>query len=819
MTELRDALRTIRRQPWFAALAVLTMALGVGAVTVLFALVYAVLLKPLPWPDSERLVRVVESRGGQAPRVRGTISNATFNAWYGDAATLDAIGGWRIVAATLNAGGGDPVRLQTAAVTPSLFTVLRTAPHLGRVFVEDDGRPGGNFASRDLIVLSFGLWTSVFGARPEIIGSPVTVNGRPHTIVGVMPRDFAFPNRAIQAWTPWAVPSVVADGGARRMTIFSAIARLRDGVSVLQASAEATSRARSAPDPGLAAVAMFGDKGPADLTVLPAIDMMTSEVRPALLLILGGVLLLLLTSTANVASLQLARATTRRREFAIRTAIGAPAARLTRQLTAESTVLGVLGGGVGFVLAVAVVRVLPSLLPSDFPRVDDIVVDARSAAVSAVLSVAAGIACSLLPAFHARRLNVVDALADAGFTGGGLLRSPTVRARSIIMTAQVAVACVLLVTAALLTRSFVALVDSDRGYEPRNLLTAHLPLPSDFPVARRTALLETIAARMQSVAGVSGVGFGNALPLVTSGGFRAFRMRPPNAAADVDVNTMQRVVSPGYFAAMGVRLISGRIFTTGDSMTSRPVVIVNRTFAATYLGPQPLGAIVPNLGMCRGDNDEWEVVGVVDDMRQAAVTDAPQAEIFMPYAQIGCPAAVSEPIVVVRATGDPTAHASTLRGVLRQEEPSFAFGSMMTMDERVMSTLAKPRLYAIVVVGLGTFALVIAAVGLFGVLSYSVAQRAREIGLHMALGARPVNVLRLLLRQVLVIAAMGIGAGLWLSFATSRWIVSMLYGVGPHDVATLLGVVLLLAVAITVAALIPALRALRIDPVRVLRMV
>jgi predicted permease len=789
------------------------MALGVGAVTVLFAVVYAVLLKPLPWPGSERLVRVIESRGGLAPRVRGTIANGTFNAWSEDHRTIASIGGWRVVPATVAIGAGEPARVQLAAVTPSLFTVLQTPPSLGRGFTDGEGLPG----SSDLIVISSGLWHSAFGARPDVIGSSVSVSGRPHTVVGVMPQAFAFPDRATQAWTPWVPPAVLGEGGVRRMTIFSAIARLREGVTPLQASAEATSRARSAPDPGLAAVAMFGDKGPPDIAVIPAVDMMTAEVRPALLLMLGGVVLLLITSTANVASLQLARATTRRREFAIRAAIGAPAGRLTRQLAVESTLIGVLGGAVGLLFAIAAVRAAPALLPSDFPRIDDIALDARSVVVTAALSIAAGITCSLLPALHARRLNVVGVLTDAGSRAAGWLRSPALRARTSIMTAQVTAACVLLVAAALLTRSFVALVDSDRGYDPRNLLTARVPLPPDFPLARRTALLETVAARMQSVPGVQAVGFGNALPLVTAGGFRAFRMRPPDADGEVDVNAMQRVVSPGFFAAMGLRLASGRSFTASDSMTARPVIVVNRSFASTYLGERPLGAIVPNLGMCRGDDDRWEVVGVADDMRQGGMMESLQPEIFIPYAQAACPAAVAEPVIVVRTSGDPTGHAATLRHLVREEEPSLVLDSVMTMDQRVMQTLAKPRLYAIVVVALGAFALTIAAVGLFGVLSYSVAQRSREIGIHMALGARPANVALLLVRQVAVIAAIGIGAGLWLSYAAGRWMMTLLYGVAPHDAATFAGVAVLLLLVIALATVIPAARAVRIDPVRVLR--
>jgi putative ABC transport system permease protein len=280
---------------------------------------------------------------------------------------------------------------------------------------------------------------------------------------------------------------------------------------------------------------------------------------------------------------------------------------------------------------------------------------------------------------------------------------------------------------------------------------------------------------------------------------------------------MQRVVSPGYFSALGLRLVAGRLFDDRDGMTARPVDVVNRSFAAAYLGEQPLGSILPNLGMCRGDDDRWDVIGVVEDMRQGGVADPPQPEIFMPYAQVACPSAVPEPIVVVRTSDDPNRHASTLRQVFREEAPGFPLDSLMTMDQRVMETLAKPRLYAVVVASLAVLGMAIAAVGLFGVLSYSVAQRSREISLHIALGARPANVLALLFQQVAIISIAGIGGGLSLSLALTRLLDAVLYGIAPHDPVSFLVVPALVALMVVVATIIPAVRAMRIDPVRTLR--
>jgi putative ABC transport system permease protein len=312
--------------------------------------------------------------------------------------------------------------------------------------------------------------------------------------------------------------------------------------------------------------------------------------------------------------------------------------------------------------------------------------------------------------------------------------------------------------------------------------------------------------------------FGNALPLLTSGGFRAFKMRPPtNPAIDVDVNVMQRVISPGYFAAIGLRLTAGRTFADADTMTSPQVIVVNRSFAAKYLGATALGATVPNLGMCRGDNDRWQVVGVVDDMRQGSAADAPQPEIFMPYRQVGCAAAVPDPILVVRTRDDPALYAATLRSLVREQVPALALDSVMTMEDRVMITLAKPRLYAVVLAGFGIFAVAIAGVGLFGVLSYSVAQRAREIGVRTALGAKPSDIVRMVLRQVALIAVAGTAIGLWLAFAAAKSLSAFLYAVDPHDVLSFVSVAFLLALVSAVASIVPARRAARVDPMSALR--
>ncbi|MBI3493988.1 MAG: ABC transporter permease, partial [Acidobacteria bacterium] len=416
--DLRYAARLLRRERGHALVAILTMALGIGATTTLFSVAYGVLLKPLPWADSDRLVRVSETRQGRSGRVRGTILNSTYLAWADGPATIDAIGGWLGGTSMTLSGSGEADRLQVTPVTPSLFPMLGARPIAGRLFTPDEGvrgKPG-------VILLSYGLWQSRFGGRSDIVGQPIRLDDQQFTIVGIMSPAFAFPTRETRAWTAWRVQPLLGEGGAISGTIFSAMARLRPGVSAAQAAAEGTARGRGAPNAGMVATALFGSSGPVDVSVTLARDALTSDVKPAIVVMLVAVLLLLATATANVASLELARATTRRREIAIRAAIGAAAGRLTRQLLAESALLGLAGGAAGLGLAIACHRVLPAVLPADFPRLDDVAVDGRVMSCAIALSMAASIVCGLLPALHAQRVNLVETLADGGSapSGGGL---------------------------------------------------------------------------------------------------------------------------------------------------------------------------------------------------------------------------------------------------------------------------------------------------------------------------------------------------------------------------------------------------------------
>jgi putative ABC transport system permease protein len=818
--DLRYGLRVTSREPAFAVMAILTMALGIGSTTMLFSLAYGVLLKPLPWPDAERLVRVTETRQGRTGRVAGTISNGTFLAWRDRPSSIEDLGGWLTQTATLT-GAGDPVRVSIIPTTPSLFTVLRARPLIGRLFREGEGarnQPG-------LVLVSYGLWQERFGSRTDIVGQVIQFDGRPYTVVGVMPRDFAFPGPETRAWTAWSVPPVIGESGALVGVIFRAIARLRVDATPSQAAAEATARARAAPDMSFAAGALFGATGPIEVSAVPELQAITDEVRPAILILLAAVALLLITATANIAGLQLARATTRKREIAVRATIGAGQPRIVRQLLIENALVALCGGTAGLALATGLQQLLPSLLPAGFPRLDAVAIDWRVMSFALAVSVVASVACGLLPARYAWRLNLVVTLLEDGMAPvGGGMRSPIARTRILIVTSQVAIACVLLVGAALLTRSFVALITADRGYDPANVLTARLPFPAGDSIERGDQLLETLVERLRSVPGVTHAAYGMALPFLSAGGFTAFRMRSPrNPDVEVDVQAGQRIVSPDYFAAMRLRLLAGRTLSAADTNATQPAIVVNRTFARQFLGERPLGFRIPQRGpragfRFRNADAEWEVVGVVDDMRQDNMDAPPQPEIFASFKQITLAGMRSfDPILVIRTVGDPTAYVSTLRSLVREQAPGLALDSVMTMDDRVMTSLARPRLYTVVLAWFGVFALLIAGVGLFGVLSFSVAQRTREIGVRSALGAQPGDIVALVLRQALWTVGAGLAIGLAAAFMCGRLLSAFLYGVSSRDTLTFAAVAIVIVAVAALACLIPAMRAAKMDPLTALR--
>ena len=818
LKEISYAWRLLRKQPAYATLVVATIALGIAATTVVGSVAYGVLLKPLPWADAPRLVRLYETREGSTRRFRPMMTNASYRAWHESAGTLDAIGAWSIERVAMAGYAGAP-RLSIAAVTPSLFPMLQATPKLGRLFADGDEQPG----RAPVVILSFAMWQRAFGGRADVVGQTVRFDTTTYTIAGVMPASFAFPDRETAAWIPFYVEPVTAPGkNGFSISMFQAVGRLRPGATPEQAAAEGTARGRSVGDVGVVAMAVFGSNGPVIVTAVPMLEALTGDVKPAILILLAAVALLLATATANVASLQLARAASRRRELAIRTALGAARIRLVRQTLIENLLLGLLGGAAGLFLAAIMHRALPAILPAGFPRVSDVTLGWRIQAFAVAIAVAAGLGCGLLPAIQVGRRDLVPALTeDARAPIGGGIRTRTARARALIMAAQVAIACVLLVGALLLTRSFVRLLDADLGYDASSVLTARLVLDDgEYTPERRLDTLEDVMRRLRALPSVTHAAFSNSVPFTGGEALSSFPLKRRDGSS-IQVQTGMRQVSPGYFAAMGQRIVEGRGFTEADATAADPPVIVNREFSRKYLDGKALGWFVPSNRQQQATQG-LGIVGVVEDTVRREVTDTPQPEIYYTPSHARDATSLqrvhaSDLNVITRTSVDPRELVPSLRSIVAAAAPSAPLESVMTMRDRVSDSLSRPRLYAVLLGTFAAFALAIAGVGLFGVLSYSVALRTREIGVRTALGAQTGDIVRLVVRQAVAIAGAGLAAGLLAAFWLTAALRTFLYGVTPHDLVSFAAVAALLLIVAVLASIVPARRAAMVDPVSVLR--
>jgi predicted permease len=571
-------------------------------------------------------------------------------------------------------------------------------------------------------------------------------------------------------------------------------------------------------------MALFGARGPIQIVAVDAREAAIAGVKPIILIMLAAAGLLFVTAIANVANLQLARSAERQRELTIRATLGAGQARLAKQLLVENGIIAGLGGIAGIALSIWLHWLLPVVLPAGFPRADAIAIDIRVLTFSVVLTAVATLACGLLPIVHARRLQLSRAIVESGSSGAGTGRSLTT-ARLLIVSSQVAVTCVLLVGGVLLVRSFAAYLNADRGYDPVNVLTASIPFTPSSSVERRTQVLDAIVERLQVRPGIAHVATSTALPLASSGGYQAFTFDSPvRPGTQVDVETIRRVVTPGYFGALGLRIVSGRPLHESDNTAAPPVVVVNRSFVRRYLEDVPperaLGLSLGRRPISTGANGlDTTIVGVVDDVKQDAPDAAPQPEMFVARAQLPGINLGFESFLVLRTTDDPAAHVETVRTLVREQDPTLAIDSVMTMDERVGASLSRPRTYAMLLSGFAVCALLIAAAGLFGVLSHTVAQRARELAIRTALGASRADVVRTSLLQTVLAMAAGLAFGLVAALALSSQIAPVLYGIPAHD-AVSFGVAAMLVMAAGIAGcLVPAQRVSRLDPATVLRQV
>ena len=806
--DIRHSVRVLIKNPGFTAVALVTLAIGIGANTAIFSVVSAVLMNPLPYQDAEQLVRVRE----ELPVMRGAQSMSIMTAdtlenWRDETETLDTLAGYRPASFTLT-GRGEPVRLSGAAVSADMFSLLRATPLVGRVFEREEERPGANRVA----VLSHTGWQQRFAGDPDIVGGTIRLDDEPHTVVGVMPQGFYFPDREAELWTPLvtAVPNL--QPGQVVIIAFQGLARLHTGVSIEQAVAEGQTVLQRIQEDRSGPTAQM--RAPT-LRLIPLQEEMVGGVRPALLALLAAVGFVLLIAVANLANLLLARGAARQREMAVRAALGAGRSRLVRQLLTESTLLSLAGGLVGVLAAYWVIRLLPSLAPADIPRIDDVQLDGGVLGFALALSVGAGLLFGLVPALQSARVNLVRTLNEGSARSGGgfrLLRAN--RTRSTFAVAEIALALVLLVGAGLLIRSFTTLIDIDPGYDPSNVLTTRLNLPTARyadPDARRN-LLSQILERIEQAPGVEEAGLVSFLPL-SSGEARmivGIAGRPAPASFEDRPSARTQAVSAGYFRAMGLRLVDGRWLTRTDETPGAEVVMVNESFARQYLDGDAVGE-----RLTLGPGGAREIIGVVADVRHRGLDSEPTPEIYRSYMQGRGPQRGIA--LVIRTEGDPLTLVPFLRTAVLEIDPTLPLDDVMTMEARLATSVAQPRFYALLLGLFASLALTLAGVGIYGMLSYLVSQRSTEIGVRMALGARQSSILTLVLRQGAWLTGIGLVIGLGGAYAVTGLLTSLLFGVTATDPITFAIVPLILMTVALLACYIPARRATRVDPMVALR--
>jgi putative ABC transport system permease protein len=807
LQDLRYGLRSFRRTPGFTLVAVLTLALGIGATTAIFSVVNAVVLRPLPYPDADRIsmVWMDNRRMGMAEDIHSWPNFADMRAAKGVFSKLAAYyqGGFNVTGGCVEESGScEPQRVTAAVATADLFDVLGVRPVAGRAFGEDAETQG-----RDaVVVISHGLWTRQFGADPSAVGRTVRMNGRERTVVGVMPRGFAFPSPDTDVWVPLALPPQARQG--RNSFGFYVVGRLAPGVTLERARSEMTTlwRGLERQFPNLRDLGV-------NLVPLPE-QVVGRSLRTALWIMLGAVAAVLLIGCANVANLMLSRAAVREREVSVRLAIGAGRRRLVQQLLTESLLLAAIGGALGVALAWGGIRVLTRLAPTDIPRLDEVRLDAVVLAIAVGAIALAGIAFGLVPAMQASGPNLSEALREGGRGGTSGRRGN--RLRQLLSGAQVALVVILLTGAGLLLRSFIEIQRVQLGFRPERMLTMRVSLPGAKyrEDAQRTAFYEALLERVRGLPGVQGAAatssiFLSQTPQSTNFSIEGRPATPDQQTVEVPIDA----VTPEYFRVMGVPLTRGRMFTAQDNAQAPPVVIINANMARRFWpGEDPVGRRI-RYGGAQSQAPLMTIVGVVGDMRRTGYDSPVRYETFLPHAQ----AADNGMTLVVRTSGDPTSLVAPIRSAVRGIDPDQPVFEVRTMDELLSARVAQRRFSMTLLGTFAALALILGLVGVYGVTSYLVAQRAREVGLRIALGARPGQLVRMVVGQGMRVAAIGLALGLVGAVGTARLMAGLLYGVSPLDVATFVAVTALLGLATLAANWVPARRAARGDPLVALR--
>ncbi len=805
LQDTRYAFRMLRKNPGFTAVAILTLALGIGANTAIFSVVYAVLLKPLPYANPDQLFNVFQAQPQAG--IGGTgWSYANFAELREQNRVFSEMAGSQQHQLTLT-GRGEPSVVNTSVVTPELFSLFGEKPLAGRAFFPEDGKPG----APPVVILSESLWRGTFGADPNTIGSSINLDKRSFTVVGIMPAAFRFPllTKSEQLWIPLVQDPLFGSWMDRRGGHWLQVTgRIKPGVSMMQVQAQLD-----------AIAARFAKEFPAEndgwtIRMVPLQQIIVGKVRSALLVLLGAVGLVLLIACANIANLLLTRATSRAREIAVRTTLGAGRTRIVRQLLSETAVLGLLGGLTGIVLAYWGVQALSSLLPANLPRVNAIRVDNFVLGFALILSAIASCAFGLAPALFAANSNLQSSLREGGGRSGESRNRR--RARSFLAAGEIALAMVLLVAAGLLLRSFSKLMSVTPGFDARHLVKADISLPRfQYSTPQQWAeFSDELLARIQAQPGLQDSAVAVPRPIADGTvnlGFDIVGSPASSASASRTANYVS--VSLNYFHVMGIPLLSGRFFDRRDILSSPRVTVISKTMARLYFPNQdPLGkqltfSFPPDSGAMR------EIVGIVGDVRDVALGQDPGPMMYVPYAQ----APFWGANVVVKSTLSPSAVAAAIRQEVQKIDKDLPVTDVANMPDLIDASVAQPRFRTFLLGLFAIMALVLAATGIFGVISYSVSCRTNEIGIRVALGASSGSILRMVLRETLFLTFAGLALGLPCALAASRLLGHMLFGVSANDPATLAAVAVTLAAVAALAGYVPARRAMRVDPMVALR--
>jgi predicted permease len=802
--DLQYGLRQLRRNPGFTAVAVITLALGIGANTAIFSVVNTVLLRPLPYKDPGRLVMIGER--GTFSRGLGAVVGPDFVAWQDHNHVFQSLGAfWGLGGGNLT-GPGEPVHVRVTGVTVGFFPMLGVRPILGRTFTADEGEQGQNHVA----LLSESFWRTKFGGSPKVLGETIHLDNKPYIVVGVMPGDVRYPGKDL--WTPIALNTALfapraPDFQSGPLALVGVLGRLKPGVTRSRAESELSlimHRMDHVYGPGAVRFRAQERVG-----IIPLHEAFVTNVRSLLLILLGAVAFVLLIACANVANLLLSRAASRGKEIAVRAALGAGRARLTRQLLTESLMLAIVGGVLGFVTGFWAVHLLRRLIPPTLPS--EVKLDLQVLGFVVGIGLIAVVLFGLVPAVIASRFDLSEALGTGGLHTGSGARAHWLR--SILVVTELGLSLVLLIGAGLLARTFLRLMNVPLGFNPHHLLTVHVerPLTNGLNTPSQVPFFYEVLTRLRALPGVQEAGATTHTPVspfedledgFTIQGGSAFR--PHESIGDTSI-------SPGYFRTMEIQLLKGRFFDTHDAGGTPGVVIMNETLAReAFKGSDPVGQRIS----FNAPKGPWlSVVGVVAETRNYVLEQQPQPELFSSYPQSPLPFAT----FVLRTKGNPLALAREVRKTIESVDKNQAVSQVQTMDEVIASSVA-PQRFRMLLLGLfALLALMLAAVGMYGVMSYSVSQRTHEIGVRMALGARTTDVLRQVLSQGMILALVGVAIGVVAAFALTRFLSSLLYSVKPSDPFTFAIVSLVLTGVALLACYIPARRAAKVDPMVALR--